>query len=280
MNSCLFSIFKRKFIPSKVFYKTKASQSKLKDPNQLPSSASNFKKIHREALNIHYKNVYSANEILNPLPENFKINNDLFVSNFTKEDLLTFPGSSIWQKLANDEERSLAKYLNDAILNEQLSKKIRETFTDTLVNYFFAEFKLNKYPFTLRLQSDFGFSISDKDIIAKSKTEYGESQISAEILACAFTNFRNIESPTFKMDQTVYAIRVIGTRFTFYKVFLSIDYCEFLENGFPPKTSTVTIIRFPPNDKITFYGYNYADKNHRCLILDLLYRLKECLLKI
>jgi hypothetical protein len=32
-------------------------------------------------------------------------------------------------------------------------------------------------------------------------------------------------------------------------------------------------MRFPPND--TAYGYDYADENHRPLILDLLVRLRE-----
>ncbi|RHZ84394.1 hypothetical protein Glove_82g5 [Diversispora epigaea] len=261
--------------------------------------------MHREALNIYYKNVYSENEILDPLPEDYKINNDLLVGNLTNEDLMSaVSGSYILEKLNNRTERNLAKYLNDVIINDRLATGTRETFTDTFVNYLFKKLEFDEEPLLMRLQPDFSFTVSEKDISAKvefsivkekvilcidedkhirslrAKTEYGESQISAEILACAFTNFNNADSLTFRMDQTIYAMRVIGTRFTFYKAFLSSDYFESLKHGFPPENLTTTIFRFPPNDKATFYGYNYADKDHRCLILDLLFRLKEYMLKV
>ncbi|CAG8836023.1 39190_t:CDS:1, partial [Gigaspora margarita] len=242
MNSRLFYIFKRKFPPTIASYKAKSLKylkhlpSKLKSPEQLPGSASLFLPIHRKALNIHYKNINPANEIFEPLSENIQINNDLFVGNLTRKELLAalIPGNPILNKL-NDNEQSLAVYLNDVILNEKLSKETRETFTDSLINYLLMELRLNKRPFTLRLRPDFSFSVFDKNVSAKVKfgiqkentmilidedkhirslkpsTEYGESQISAEILACAFTNFKNADSPTKGKSQTVYAMRVIGT---------------------------------------------------------------------
>ncbi|CAG8501186.1 10254_t:CDS:2 [Racocetra fulgida] len=202
---------------------------KLKDPAQLPYSASFFLPIHREALNIHYKNVNSADEMFDPLPENIQIDNDLLVGNLTREELMSaVPGSSILKKLNNETEISLAKYLNAVILNEQPSDsgRIRETFTDALVNYLLVVLKLNTHPFILMLQPDFYFRISDKKkVSAKAEfsvvkentmilidedkhirslrrpTEYGESQISAEILACAFTNFDRADSPTVGENQ-------------------------------------------------------------------------------
>ncbi|CAG8540347.1 3858_t:CDS:2, partial [Racocetra fulgida] len=233
MNSRLFYTFKRNFTPTVAYYKAKSLKylkhlpDKLKDPKQLPDSARGFLPIHREALNIHYKNVNSANEILDPFPENIQINTDLFVGNLTRKELLTaITGSPILKKL-NNNEISLAIYLNDVILNEKQSKEFRETFTVSLVNYLLTELELNKHPFTLRAE----FSIlkenalilidEDKHIRGlRQQTENGESQISAEILACAFTNFNNAISPTVGKSQTVYAMRVIGTRFTLYKAFL------------------------------------------------------------
>ncbi|KAF0421284.1 hypothetical protein F8M41_006807 [Gigaspora margarita] len=269
MNSRLFYIFKRKFPPTIASYKAKSLKylkhlpGKLKSPEQLPG-------------------------------------------NLTRKELLAaIPGNPILNKLNNNDELSLAMYLNDVLLNEKQSKEIRETFTDSLINYLLMELRLNKHPFTLRLHPDFSFSVSDKNVSAKVEfsilkenamilidedkyirslrqtTEYGESQISAEILACAFTNFDNADSPTTGESQTVYAMRVIGTRFTFYKAFLSRDYLRSLHKGFPPHNLSVTISRFPPNDsKETLHGHDYADKNQRFLIVDLLYRLKESLLKM
>ncbi|CAG8683386.1 7934_t:CDS:2 [Dentiscutata erythropus] len=269
MNSRLFYILIKDKAKSLKYLKH--LPDKLKGPEQLP-----------------------ANEIFDPLSENIQINNDLFVGNLTRKELLAaIPESPILEKLNNDNELSLAMYLNDAILNE--------AFTDSFVNYLLTELRLNKHPFKLRLQPDFSFSVSDKDVSAKAefsikensmilidnirslrkKTEYGESQISAEILACAFTNFDHAISPTTGESQTVYAMRVIGTNFTFYKAFLSRDYLKSLHQGFPPHNLSVTISRFPPNDsQKTRFGHDYADKDHRFLIIDLLYRLKECLFKM
>ncbi|KAF0520285.1 hypothetical protein F8M41_016414 [Gigaspora margarita] len=312
MNSRLFYIFKRKFPPIIASYKAKSLKylkhlpSKLKSPEQLPGSASLFLLIHGKALNIHYKNINSANEIFEPLSENIQINNDLFVGNLTREELLValVPGNPIYNKL-NDNEQSLAVYLNNVILNEQLSEVARETFTDSLICYLLTELRLNKRPFTLILQPDFSFSVFDKNVFAKVKfgiqkentmifidedkhirnlkpsTEYGESQITAEILACAFTNFNNADSPTKGKSQMLYAMRVIGMRFAFYKAFLSRDYLRSLRKGFPPHNLSVTISRFPSNDiEEMLHGHDYADMNQRFLIVDLLYRLKESLLKI
>ncbi|RHZ79575.1 hypothetical protein Glove_144g164 [Diversispora epigaea] len=142
--------------------------------------------------------------------------------NFTREDLL-----STLDKLNNDTERTLAQYLNQVIINDKL--------------------KFNRDP----LLMNFRFSVLDKEVTVKTEFSmriniYRESQISAEILACALTNFNSVKSPT-------------------------------AGESFPPDNLIVTISRFPSdNEKITRYGYDYANKDHRRLILDLLLRLKEC----
>ncbi|CAG8796994.1 15528_t:CDS:1, partial [Racocetra persica] len=45
----------------------------------------------------------------------------------------------------------------------------------------------------------------------RKKPKYRESQIFAEILAYAFTNFDNTNSSTIEKSQMVYTIKVIGT---------------------------------------------------------------------
>jgi len=126
--------------------------------------------------------------------------------------------------------------------------------------------RFNRYPFLLNLQPDYSFEVFGNKVTAKlefsieknksilcfftllskiievdedkhlhsitSTTEYGEAQIAAEILA--FTNYDKPDSPSREEDQTIFAIRVIGTRFTFYKAFVSKEYCNSLRDGFPP----------------------------------------------
>lgn len=173
----------------------------------------------------------------------------------------------------NDDEKTLALYLHKVLQNDPLGVR-----TDSFA------YGAALYPFLLNLQPDYSFQVYSTRITAKvefsieknngilcfddSISSTTESQIGAEILACAFTNY-----DSRGRDQTI--MRVIGSRFTLYKAFVSKDYIQSLNEGFPPEDQNVKVMRFPPNANDTSYGYDYADENHRPLILDLLVRLRE-----
>jgi hypothetical protein len=287
-------------------YNTRSGQStlqptKLNNPKQLPNRASDFYPIHRRSLNIWYENIQNVNEMLNPLPEHIKYSSYLLVNNLTRDELsLVGHRNDILNKLVDNDEKTLALYLYKVIQNDPLTTGVRESLTDSFVNFILTDLRFNRYPFLLNLQPDYSFEVFGNKVTAKlefsieknkgilcfdedkhlhgisSTTEYGEAQIAAEILACAFTNFDKADSPTREQDQTIFAIRVIGTRFTFYKAFVGSEYCKSLGDGFPPDSHTITVYRFPPNDdKETFYGYNYANENHRPIVLRLLIQLRE-----
>jgi hypothetical protein len=278
---------------------------KLANPSQLPTSASDFHPIHRRSLNMYYDNVADLDEILDPLPDKITFGDYLLVSNLTRDELLLVGHrTDILSKLQNNDEKTLALYLYKVVQNDPLTTGVRESLTDSFVNFILTDLQFNRYPFLLNLQPDYSFEVFGAKVTAKlefsieknkgvlcfdedkhlhsisSTTEYGESQIAAEILACAFTNFDKPDSPTRGLDQTIFAIRVIGTRFTFYKSFITSEYCKSLNDGFPPESHTVTIYRYPENSKETFYGYDYANENHRPIILNVLIRLREHIRKI
>lgn len=185
-------------------------------------------------------------------------------------------------------------YLHKVLQNDPLTTGVR---TDSFVNYLLMELRFNKYPFLLNLQPDYSFQVYSTRVTAKVEfsieknnsilcfdedkhlhsisSTTRESQIGAEILACAFTNYDKPDSPIRGKDQTIFAMRVIGSRFTLYKAFVSKDYIQSLNEGFPPEDQNVNVMRFPPNANDTSYGYDYANENHRPLILDLLVRLRE-----
>ena len=259
----------------------------LDDPRQLPSNASEFYPIHRRSLNIQYENVHRIENILGAL--SMQYDSSLLLKNLTRDDLSIIAHRYDILNSLNDDEKTLALYLHKVLTTD-----VR---TDSFVNYLLMELRFNKYPFLLNLQPDYSFQVYSTRVTAKvefsieknnsilcfdegkhlhsisSTTEYGESQISAEILACAFTNYDKPDSP--RRDQTIFAMRVIGSRFTLYKAFVSKHYIQSLNEGFPPEDQNVKVMRFPPNANDTSYGYDYADENHRPFILDLLVRLRE-----
>lgn len=100
---------------------------KLGNPNQLPSSASDFYPIHRRSLNIYYDNISDINKMFDPLPESVLFNEYLLVSNFSRDDLsLIGHRPDIMNKLQNDDEKTLALYLYKVIQNDPLTTGVRE----------------------------------------------------------------------------------------------------------------------------------------------------------
>ena len=84
------------------------NKAKLNNPNQLPSSASDFYPIHRRTLNIYYDNVENIGEIIEPLANEAKFGSYLLVNNLTRDELLLVGHrSDIMDKLTNEDEKHL-----------------------------------------------------------------------------------------------------------------------------------------------------------------------------
>lgn len=238
----------------------------------------------------------NADDILEPLPADVAINEYLLIRNLSRDELSIIDHNpKIMQKLVDDDEKTLALYLNKVIQNDPLKVGVRENLTDAFVNFILTDMRFNRFPFLLNIQPDYSFEVFGTKVTAKpefsveknkvvlcfdedkhlhgigSSTEYGESQMAAEMLACAFTNFDRPDSPFRGQDQVLFAIRVIGARFTFYRCSVTKEYCESLRDGFP--TDSMSIFRYPPRD--IFLGFDYADPDHRPQILSLLLRLRE-----
>jgi len=226
------------------------------------------------------------------------------LSNLTRDQLAVIDHHpSLRDQITKREGRTLANYLNQVLLNDPLKTGVKESLTDSFVNYLLTKMEFNEEPFLMNLQSDCSFTVGrqtvnarieftierDRQILCfdedkhfhsiRESTEYGESQISAELLACAYTNFDRSDSPTRGSDQIVFGIRVIGSRFTFYKAHASANYCESLTYGFPSDSERMVVLKYPSREHYP-YGYDYADEKLRPTIVELLFRIREQIKKI
>lgn len=268
-------------------------RSKLLDPKHLPSSTSDFKPIDVRSLNIYYVNAINADELFDSYSYNLQIPNYLMIRGLGKNELLLL-SPELLQSL-DDDERTTAKYLSKILRNELQTIETRESKTDTFVNFLLTDLRFNRDPFLLNLQPDYKFRVANKQITSKPEftiekddtvmcldedkhihnttkvSGYGQDQIAGELLACAYVNYNNADSISAGCDQTVFAIRVIGSKFTFYKAFITSSYFQSLADGFPPDEEQVRIFRYPSYN----IGYDYADPSHRAEILELLVRLRE-----
>ena len=114
-----------------------------------------------------------------------------------------------------------------------------------------------------KITSECDFSIEKgKNILMLSNTfKSDEFQIAGEFLAAASTNYQH--NPN---DQIIFGIRVIGTRFTFYKAHFPKEYLYNLNETIPDIKSIIY-----RNGK----GYNFTSWEDRKFILNMLSYLKQ-----
>ena len=187
-------------------------------------------------------------------------------------------------KFLTRKEKTLTKYL------QKITRGISESNTDSLVDYILRKVELDEEPLLMRIHPNYKFYVYNKEIFSNpefsiekddiiifinSSKNWDENQIAGEILAVVSTNYNNsfINRKTkITSQQVVYSMRVIGTRFTFYKAIVPVTYLESLGDGFPDEE--FTIYRFPDNelDK-SLSRYDYMVPSERRIIVDMLFRL-------
>lgn len=284
---------------------------KLINISLLPSTTNLFTSIHTRSLNINYENVRNSNEILEPIVEKDKLifHNSLLIKNLKRNELTTLDENDDLLNTLNDEEKSMAIYLNKVILHDPLKISIRESFTNNFLDYLLNKLEFNTYPFVLNLQPKYSFDADTTRIVSrpdfsvekyadkqicliildetkhvnniKLENEFGECHLAGDLIAAAFTNYSQPFSKKFFRDQTLYAIRVIGTRFTFYKCHVKMSYLSELEKENVSPFETLNISRYPADDYGDIqFGYDYSNSLHRVLMIELLMQLKEQIRKM
>lgn len=186
--------------------------------------------------------------------------------------------------------------LHDVVRNSPVSVGTSETVTDSLVDDLLRIVSLNDWPFKIRNHPLYRLSIlnepyvlADPEFVVDmrkkilvvvedkhlknvySTSNFGETQLTAEILACGNENVRE-----GTMDQTIYAVRVISTYVTFYKAVITKKYWEELGVGLPSKQSVI-IVRWPGENGLET-GVDLAEPGGRRLVLSALIRIREALI--
>lgn len=268
--------------------------SRLQSPDQLSSCTSDFRPIDARSLNVRYIDTEDLDDLLIPLATNVQRPRHLLIRNLNKDHILA---ADRFDEL-DDDERTVAEYLRRILLNELPGAETRESRTDTFVNLLLTDLRLNKYPFVLNLQPDYKFLVANKQITSKPEftiekngavlcldedkhirnttrvSGYGQNQIAGELIACAYTNFNSATSPTAGTNQTIFAVRVIGSRFTLFRCDITCGYLESLADGLPSEEQQLHLYQYPGTD-VDSLGYDYADPSARTQVIEILLRLRE-----
>ena len=113
----------------------------------------------------------------------------------------------------------------------------------------------------------------------KLSNEFGECPLAGDLLAAACCNYSTPASASMLADQLVYGVRVIGTRFTFYRVTFSKRYIRSIlaDEEAAGEPASLEIVRFPSGVPGTseLLGLDFARGLDRRVILEMLVRLRE-----
>ncbi|RHZ83724.1 hypothetical protein Glove_88g19 [Diversispora epigaea] len=214
-------------------------------------------------------------------------------------------------EISDNHVKAFIKDLHEVVKNLGSNKGMNETETNTLVcNLLVRIIDMHYYPLRLSLHSQYRLHIlgqpyitarpkfvinkddismivvkvEDKHLKNKNFTStkgYGETQLVAEILACGDENMRQIAriapQPDVITDQTIFAIRIISTYFTFYKTVIPATYWKELESGLPQKQSIV--IKKWPGDNCPEAGFDIAEPGGRRKVLIALSKIRQFLLE-
>ena len=261
--------------------------------NALNDSTSEFNRHDIARLRVVYINVDSEDRfklLLYKYPTSISVQSPLYISNIDYNMLVGCSKNKDIVHNLPDKEKQFAILIDHIALNEDVIQGTDESKTDTFVDYVLREIGLADYPLTLKLQplyelivrhkrisSVYDFSVEkdgtlllveeDKHIRnASPGSAWGEYQIAGEILAGAYSNYIRHSRPS-----DIIAMRVIGTRFTFYHSSVPLDYLDSLAIGLPE--TDVTVIRYPSQvtEKI---GLDYKIPDERKAIIDILQSIR------
>lgn len=261
---------------------------KLHKASRLSDSTAYFREVDVLSLNIEYEETdFFLPSSSSRAPEEIYISDkhaSLFRNCIYDETLI--------EDLSR-KERTIAKLLSYVMINEIATIGTEESRTDSFVDRILRTLEFDEDPLMLQLQPLYKFFVYDKVITSKydfsitkngrillvdedkhiantgPSTSWGEYQIAGEILCGAANNYRITSSTDW-----IYAVRVIGTKFTFYKCYATQTYLNQLSSGLPEEK--LTIFRYPSSthDK-RFPHFDFVSPCERKQIVQTLINLRE-----
>lgn len=265
--------------------------------SNLANSTSYFRKADVNMLNVEYESVSFPTEIVRQVFSvgTKRVPKEMYISNMSSVEImsiLTKPHE--FDKLERN-VKTFVQLVSDIIENETFVRGTEESKTSALVNHIFTKLEFGEYPLKINPQPMFSFNVHTHKV--SSKLDYaimkersimlvdedkhirntgppyawGEYQIAGELIASAYTNF--LLAPRL-YKSTLYGVRVIGLKFTFYKATITSEYLTSLGEGFPDLP--VHILRYPPESSDKDFPYlDYGNVDERKRIIDILTEIRS-----
>ena len=266
---------------------------------QFADSTSIFRKIDILTLKVVYTETTNPDELCEPYNNsNISIPNDVYVSNLSNTEIKNIiDDEDSFEKLDNM-TKTFVQMMNYVMINESQVRGTEESRTDAFVDLVLRRLKFGEYPLMMLPRKPSKLSVYTKDIssepdfaIVKDNCimlvdedkhikntgppfAWGEYQIAGELIASAYCNY---SASKLRYRSLLYAVRVIGLKFTFYKAEITPEYLDSLGEGFPSESVTVT--RYPGSEEDKDFPHlDYTKVYDRKKIVDMLIRIREKIL--
>lgn len=264
--------------------------------HQLPRRTSSWNKTTCDSLNIRYVNSDSIHTMIDVKEED----DPIFLPDWNESRFLTDTPS------INNNKISTIIHKLKRILIEKRSFTLKEVVVDAFVMSLLQYLGFDDYPYSLYPQLQFstptmdGIQISSKVefmvtkmdryvvLILEDKTpqgiseltNWGEHQIAGEIFVTAFheISMRTSSQEPIEYPLKIYAIRIVGTYFTFYRCDVSREYMSECMTRLPK--ASLVIQRYPPQEKSSEHisrslsAWNFCDPQDRQRIVQTLKSLR------
>ena len=271
---------------------------------QFVDSTSDFRKIDILTLNVIYAGTTNPDELCIPCDlSKLFIPSEVYVSDVSFPEITSIlDDKSLFEKSPFDKldnkSKTFVQLMHYVMENQSALRGTNESKTDAFVGHMLEKLDFGEYPLMIQPQLLCKFSVHTKEISSKPDfsvirnkrimlvdedkhikntgppSAWGEYQIAGELIASAYCNY----SSKSQYKSVLYAVRVIGLKFTFYKAVITPEYLDSLWEGFP--TKSVTITRYPGTEEDKDFPHlDYAKAADRRTIVDMLIRIREDILQ-
>jgi len=247
----------------------------IKSLYDIPSGTSSWEPEHLLALNIEYNNVQVIKDVITTYKDNIiDKDNPILLNGWAKVDFLTM---NCIASVVNKKVRTIIKKIRNILINES-TRPARETKIDSFVQSLLSYLGFDDDPFELNPQYDYSIELNnnkritsrvefitikndmfiiliveDKHPLGVSELkDWSEPQIAGELLGAGFHNMQlsALDQKQIQYPMYINAIRVVGTKFTFYKAIITREYLAELQkcidrDNILPSVHSMIIYRHP-----------------------------------
>ncbi|ORX46735.1 hypothetical protein DM01DRAFT_1339393 [Hesseltinella vesiculosa] len=272
---------------------------------QIPTQTSDWIEQHSLALNIQYKNGASIADITEIDDIVLGDTSDLILDGWNRNRLLIADEHDLKDGSKSNTAITIIRKLRKVLLNE-VNTPMREEFVDSYVMTLLRYAGFDEEPFSTELKYTSTALIGSTKIVSKTDfmvtkidrclllivedkhprgvsefTDWNEHQIAGEIFCSAFHN-SNLDNQPIRYPLSLYAVRIIGTKFTFYKAVITHAYMGQCHSGLLPNDDvSLVITRYPAQAEResdmsrALTAWDFCIQEDRVMILKTLESLRE-----